>query len=156
MLFGVFENKYIASISGFVNSMREEDGESKPWEPEIEFDYSGLLQQNFCDCGVFTTLLGLYLGMGRCAEDVLLDFNNDGTKMRLFLASIVLDAATEGMPPPAPRHLSKPAAPRRQLNFDSSTEEDTVQDVVPDEKNPGLSAKKISDAPKRKKFRKKK
>jgi hypothetical protein len=147
--------EYIASITGFVNSMREEeDGESKPWEPEIEFDDTGLLQQNFCDCGVFTTLIGLYLGMGRCAEDVLLDFNNDGTKMRLFLASIVLDAATEGMPPPAPRHLSKPAAPRRQLNFDSSTDEDTILDVVPDDKKPGISATKISGAPKSKKFRK--
>ena len=72
-------------------------------------------------------MTGLYIGMGRCGEDMLLDFGNDGTKMRLFLASLVLDAATEGMPPPAPRRLVNvlpPTKVARKLEFNSSTDEE--------------------------------
>jgi hypothetical protein len=122
--------EYIDSISAFVNAMRQEDGESKLWDPEVVFDKTGLIQTNGCDCGVFTTLTGFYIGMGRCAEDMLMDFGNDGTKMRLFIAALVLDAATEGMPPPAPRRVAIDLQPKkvaRKLEFISPADEEAIE-----------------------------
>ncbi len=97
--------EYKAMITAYVNAMLEEEGVTKPWVPELKIVTGALRQSNCCDCGVFMMITALYIGMGRCGEDVELDFGDDGEMMRLFLASLFLDAATEGMRPPAPRPI---------------------------------------------------
>ncbi len=139
--------EYTESISAFVNAMRQEDGEAKIWDPEIFFDKTGLIQTNGCDCGAFTSLTGFYIGMGRCAEDMLLDFGNDSTKMRLFIAALVLDAATEGMPPPAPRRVANDLQPKkvaRKLEFISPADEEAIEaeNYTPNKKRKSMRKRK--------------
>jgi hypothetical protein len=51
----------------------------------------------------------LFFGMGRWTGDLRINFPGGGDDMRLFFASLFIDAATECMPPPPPRPVQRKA-----------------------------------------------
>jgi hypothetical protein len=94
--------EFEVKITVFIRVMQGK-GSLRGWKPVVTLDEDGFIQRNCSDCGVVTCLNGLYIGMGRCADEIKTDFRGDSEMMRLFLASLFLDLTKEGMPPPPPR-----------------------------------------------------
>jgi hypothetical protein len=116
---------YIKAIKQLLSSISE-DGTSVDWKPFVLSPFSPQ-QKNFSDCGVFMMIIAFYIAMGRSAGSIKFDFKNGGSEIRLFLAKLFLDAATDGMPPPPPPQSMKKVKPSGHY---SSTEESISSETI--------------------------
>jgi hypothetical protein len=86
--------------------------------------------------------------MGRCPQDIKDDFRGSSEKMRLFLASLFLDLASDGMPPPLPRMpKASPLLPSPPVFTPTKSTESDASSSSSDLREQPMRQAKLKDIP---------